>query len=72
MIQMSEPPKRTAKPGKTLGRPRKYADTKERYRVYNKKRPHMRVSKDEEKLINHIRKNPEVMAKWLAEIELGF
>lgn len=72
MIHMSEPAKRTSKNEKTLGRPRKYADSKERYRVYNDKRPHIRVSPDEKELIEHVRKNPEIMTKWLAEIKIGF
>ena len=49
-----------------------YIPKESRFKVYNKKRPVIRVSPEEKKLIEHVRKNPKVLAKWIAEIELGF
>ena len=55
-----------------MGRPKKYAEKKEAYTVYNKKKPPVRLSPNEKKLIMHARANEKVMQKWLAEVEMGF
>ena len=72
MIKLSEPDEIETPPEKKMGRPSKYSDPKEKFRVYNLKKPSVRLSQDEKKLIDYVRKNPDIMSKWLAEIELGF
>ena len=69
---MPKKAKRVSKTGKSMGRPKKYAEKKEAYTVYNKKKPPVRLSPDEKKLIMHARANEKVMQKWLAEVEMGF
>ncbi|MCH8943119.1 MAG: hypothetical protein IIA48_11870 [Bacteroidetes bacterium] len=55
-----------------MGRPRIYAEKKEAYTVYNKKKPPVRLTAEEKKLIMYAREKPEAFQKWLAEVEMGF
>ena len=69
---MPKKAKRVSKTGKNLGRPKKYANPKEKFTVYNKKKPSVRLSPNEKKIIIFARKNPEKMKNWLATAEMGF
>ena len=42
-----------------MGRPRKYAQQKEMYTVYNKKRPVIRLFPKEKEILEYLRNNPE-------------
>ena len=44
-----------------LGRPKIYAEKKEAYTVYNKKKPPIRVTAEEKRIIEYLRKNPETL-----------
>ena len=59
MSKTSKTSKKTSKTGKKLGRPRKYAQKKEAYSVYNKKKPVIRVTPEEKQVIEYLRKNPD-------------
>ncbi len=48
------------KPKKKLGRPRKYAKKKEKFTVFNKKKPVIRVNPEEKEIVKWLRKNPDV------------
>lgn len=69
---MPKKTKRVSKTGKPLGRPRVYANPKEKFTVYNKKKPSVRLTAKEKKLIMYAREKPEAFQKWLAEVEMGF
>ena len=69
---MSKKAKKSRKTGKPMGRPRKYAEKKEAYTVYNKKKPPVRLASDEKELIMYAREKPEIFQKWLAEVKMGF
>lgn len=69
---MSKNAKKSRKTGKPMGRPRIYAEKKEAYTVYNKKKPPVRLTTQEKKLIMYAREKPEAFQKWLAEVEMGF
>ena len=69
---MPKKAKRISKTGKQFGRPKKYANPKEKFTVYNKKRPAVRLYPDEEKIILWLREDPKRKQKILAEIEMGF
>ena len=60
---MPKSPKKSVKPKKKMGRPRKYAKKKEAYSVYNKKRPVMRLYPEEKDVILYLRKNPDELRK---------
>lgn len=54
-----------------MGRPKKYAEKKEAYSVYNKKKPNIRVSPEEKKIILYLRKDKARVQKFLSEIRLS-
>ena len=64
--------KRVSKTGKYLGRPKKYANPKEKFIVYNKRKPNVRLDPDEKKIILWLREDAKRKQKILAEIEMGF
>ena len=54
-------PKTSRKKGKSKqrsGRPRKYTKSKEKFTVYNKKRPVARLYPGEKEILEYLRKNP--------------
>lgn len=59
------------KTGKQLGRPRVYADPKEKFMVYNKKKPNVRLNREEKEIVLYLRKNKDRMQKLLSEIRLS-
>ena len=69
---MPKTSKRISKTGKRLGRPKKYASPKEKFTVYNKKKPNVRLDPDEKKIILWLREDLKRKQKILAEIEMGF
>ncbi len=55
---MPKSSKRKTKPKKRSGRPRKYAKSKEKFTVYNKKRPVARLFPGEKEILEYLRNNP--------------
>ena len=69
---MPKKAKRISKTGKRLGRPKKYANPKEKFTVYNKRKPNVRLSPGEKKIILFLRDNKDRYNALLAEAEMGF
>jgi len=66
---MSQENQNSIKPVKKPGRPRKYKNPNERYTVYNKKRPHMRLNPKEKSIILWLRENPDELEVLYSKME---
>ena len=60
---MPKKTKRKGTPQKRSGRPRKYARSKEKFTVYNKKRPVIRLYPGEKQILEYLRNHPEEMSR---------
>jgi len=55
---------------KRIGRPRKYTDPNEKFKVYDTKKPNIRVSLEEKIIIEELRNYPIIFDKLYRKPEL--